>query len=116
VVGEYLRLIDGFVIDKEDEQLADDVRSLGIHVLTAPTVMRTLDDRVALARAVLNFAFVVREAIAMETIECAIESPCLPPPLRARPRCPAGERPGNPACADPARSAVSVNSLRTSRR
>jgi LPPG:FO 2-phospho-L-lactate transferase len=67
VVGEYLRLIDGFVIDKEDERLADDVRSLGIHVLTAPTVMRTVDDRVALARAVLNFAFVVREAIAMET-------------------------------------------------
>src|SRR6187549_566492 len=67
VVGEYLRLIDGFVIDKEDERLADDVRSLGIHVLTAPTVMRTIDDRVALARAVLNFAFVVREAIAMET-------------------------------------------------
>jgi LPPG:FO 2-phospho-L-lactate transferase len=67
IVGEYLRLIDGFVIDKEDEQLADDVRSLGIHVLTAPTVMRTIDDRVALARAVLNFAFVVREAIAMET-------------------------------------------------
>ena len=66
IVGEYLRLIDGFVIDKEDEQLADDVRSLGIHVLTAPTVMRTVDDRVALARAVLNFAFVVREAIAME--------------------------------------------------
>ena len=67
IVGEYLRLIDGFVIDKEDEPLADDVRSLGIHVLTAPTVMRTIDDRVALARAVLNFAFVVREAIAMET-------------------------------------------------
>ncbi|HEU5178141.1 MAG TPA: 2-phospho-L-lactate transferase CofD family protein [Burkholderiales bacterium] len=67
IVGEYLRLIDGFVIDKEDEALADDVRSLGIHVLTAPTVMRTVDDRVALARAVLNFAFVVREAIAMET-------------------------------------------------
>jgi len=67
IVGEYLRLIDGFVIDKEDEALADDVRSLGIHVLTAPTIMRTVDDRVALARAVLNFAFVVREAIAMET-------------------------------------------------
>jgi LPPG:FO 2-phospho-L-lactate transferase len=66
VVGEYLRLIDGFVMDIEDEQYADGVRSLGIHVLTTPTVMRTIDDRVTLARNVLNFARVVREAMAME--------------------------------------------------
>ena len=62
----YLRLIDGFVIDRKDAHLAEGIRSLGMHVLAAPTVMRTLDDRVALARTVLNFARSVREARAME--------------------------------------------------
>jgi hypothetical protein len=35
-------------------------------VLAAQTVMRTLDDRVALARTVLDFARSVREARALE--------------------------------------------------
>jgi LPPG:FO 2-phospho-L-lactate transferase len=66
VAGEYLRLIDGFVLDREDIHLAEGVRSLGIQVLSAPTVMRSLDDRVALARAVLDFARTVREVRAAE--------------------------------------------------
>ncbi len=66
VAGQYLRLIDGFVIDREDVHLAESVRSLGMQVLTASTVMRTLDDRVALARAVLDFARNVREVRALE--------------------------------------------------
>lgn len=66
VAGQYLRLIDGFVIDQQDGDLADSVRSLGMQVLTAPTVMRTGDDRVALARTVLEFARNVREARAVE--------------------------------------------------
>ena len=61
VAGEYLRLIDGFVIDREDLHLAESIRSLGIKVLSTRTVMRSVDDRVALARAVLDFARVVRE-------------------------------------------------------
>ena len=62
VAATYLRLIDGFVIDQQDAHLADDVRSLGMQVLAAQTVMRTIDDRVALARTVLEFARSVRDA------------------------------------------------------
>jgi LPPG:FO 2-phospho-L-lactate transferase len=61
VAGEYLRLIQGFVIDHADAAFADGVRSLGLEVLAAPTVMRTVEDRVALARRVLEFAAAIRE-------------------------------------------------------
>jgi len=61
VALEYLRLIDGFVIDSQDEASAEDVRASGIEVLVANTVMRTLEDRTALARAVLAFAQTIRE-------------------------------------------------------
>jgi LPPG:FO 2-phospho-L-lactate transferase len=60
--GEYLRLIDGFVIDRVDAALAENVRSLGIEPLVAQTVMRTLEDRLALAKGVLDFARALREA------------------------------------------------------
>lgn len=66
VAGEYLRLIDGFVLDREDGQFADGVRSLGMEVISAPTVMRTADDRVRLARAVLEFAGSIRKTRALE--------------------------------------------------
>jgi LPPG:FO 2-phospho-L-lactate transferase len=61
VALEYLRLIDGFVIDTEDEASAEDVRASGMEVLVANTVMRTLEDRTVLARAVLAFAQTIRE-------------------------------------------------------
>ena len=64
--GEYLRLIDGFVIDREDAALAPAVRSLGMEVLIAQTVMRTDENRLSLARAVLDFARSVRETKAAE--------------------------------------------------
>ncbi len=63
---EYLRLIDGFVMDTADAQYVDGVRSLGIEVLATSTVMRTLEDRVALARAVLGFAASIREKKSLE--------------------------------------------------
>lgn len=66
VAGEYLGLIDGFVIDREDVAAAEGVRSLGLEVLVAPTVMRNDHDRVALARAVLGFAAAIREKRAAE--------------------------------------------------
>jgi LPPG:FO 2-phospho-L-lactate transferase len=59
--GEYLRVIDGFVIDREDIAHAESVRSLGIEVIAANTVMRSPGDRVALARTVLDFAGSLRE-------------------------------------------------------
>ncbi len=66
VATEYLRLADGFVLDREDQSMVEGVRSLGMHAIAAPTVMRTAEDRVALARTVLDFARNVREARALE--------------------------------------------------
>ncbi|MGQ0655736.1 MAG: 2-phospho-L-lactate transferase CofD family protein [Betaproteobacteria bacterium] len=66
VAGEYLRLIDGFVIDREDAAYLDNVRSLGIAVLAAPTIMRSIEDRTALAQAILDFAGAIREKRAAE--------------------------------------------------
>jgi LPPG:FO 2-phospho-L-lactate transferase len=64
--SEYLRLIDGFIIDRQDFALADSVRSLGMQVAVAQTVMRSPDERVALARAALDFARAIREKKAAE--------------------------------------------------
>lgn len=60
VAGEYLRLIDGFVLDSEDTALLESVRSLGMDVVALPTIMRSLDDRAALAHEVLDFAASIR--------------------------------------------------------
>ncbi|HUQ24318.1 MAG TPA: 2-phospho-L-lactate transferase CofD family protein [Burkholderiales bacterium] len=66
IAGEYLRLIDGFVIDREDEIFAESVRSLGIAVRPTATVMRTVDDRIALAQSTLDFAAAIRATRVME--------------------------------------------------
>lgn len=60
VAMEYHRLIDGIVIDSADEALAEGIRASGFEVLVAPTFMRNADDRLRLARAVLEFARAVR--------------------------------------------------------
>lgn len=60
VATEYLRLIDGFVLDSEDAALIDSVRSLGMDAVALPTFMRSQDDRVALAHEVLDFAANIR--------------------------------------------------------
>ena len=62
VAMEYLRIIDGFVIDEADAGLAEGIRASGIQVISAKTIMRTVDDRIALAQTVLDFAQSVREA------------------------------------------------------
>ncbi len=58
---EYYKLIDGFVIDAIDADQADGILASGIEVLIAQTVMRTAEDRVALAQTVLDFARAIRE-------------------------------------------------------
>jgi LPPG:FO 2-phospho-L-lactate transferase len=60
VAMEYHRLIDGIVIDTADEALAEGIRASGFHVLATPTFMRTPEDRLRLARSVLEFARAVR--------------------------------------------------------
>ncbi len=57
---EYYQLIDGCVIDSADEASADGIRACGIDVAVAPTIMRSEDDRVALAQVVLDLAHSVR--------------------------------------------------------
>ena len=66
VATEYLRFIDGFIIDQEDMAYAEGVRSLGIEVAAVNTVMRKDEDRIALARATLDFAQKIREKWAAE--------------------------------------------------
>jgi len=51
----YPGLIDGFVIDRQDEAMASRIEALGLRVLVADTVMDSDDDRVALARAILDW-------------------------------------------------------------
>jgi LPPG:FO 2-phospho-L-lactate transferase len=60
VAMELRGLIDGIVIDNADEGLAEGIRASGFHVLATPTFMRTPEDRVKLARSVLEFARAVR--------------------------------------------------------
>lgn len=69
VALEYLRLIDGFIIDFEDEQYAEGIRASGIDVFIAQTIMRTPEDRIKLARAALDFAQMVRERKTREAEE-----------------------------------------------
>jgi LPPG:FO 2-phospho-L-lactate transferase len=57
---EFRGLIDGIVIDNADEALAEGVRASGFEVLCVPTFMRNAEDRLKLARAVLEFARTVR--------------------------------------------------------
>jgi LPPG:FO 2-phospho-L-lactate transferase len=58
VARHYTRrdLLDGFVLDRQDEAIAAEVEALGIAVLVSDTVMVSLDDRERLAREVLGLA------------------------------------------------------------
>lgn len=56
VAGFYKGLVDGFVIDEEDEASAAEIEALGMSVLITKTFMQTLEDREALAAATLDFA------------------------------------------------------------
>jgi hypothetical protein len=54
------------VLDSADLGLVDSVRSLGMDVVALPTVMRSIDDRVALAQEVLDFAAAIRARLEAE--------------------------------------------------
>jgi LPPG:FO 2-phospho-L-lactate transferase len=53
VAAHYHGIIDGYVMDEADSQMA---AMLDLPVETTRTLMQTLDDREALGRAVLSFA------------------------------------------------------------
>jgi LPPG:FO 2-phospho-L-lactate transferase len=52
----YAGLIDGLIIDRADADQAESIEELGIRALVAPTVMMSLEDRIALAGTALDFA------------------------------------------------------------
>lgn len=60
VARHYDGLIDGFVLDSGDAASGDEIRALGLDVLTTNTVMQSLEDRVSLAANVLEFATKLR--------------------------------------------------------
>jgi LPPG:FO 2-phospho-L-lactate transferase len=60
IAMEFRGLIDGIVIDTVDEALGEGIRASGFELLAAPTFMRNAEDRLRLARAVLEFARDVR--------------------------------------------------------
>lgn len=62
IAGHYGDLLDGFVIDTEDAALESVLTADRRAVLVTQTVMRSLDDRIALARDVLAFAGECRRA------------------------------------------------------
>lgn len=51
----YAGLLDRFVIDESDAELAGSIAELGMEVSVLPTVMRTDEDRATLARALVDF-------------------------------------------------------------
>ena len=53
VAAHYAAFVDGFVLDATD---AEQRHAIALPTVAVPSVMRTLDDRIALARAVLSFA------------------------------------------------------------
>lgn len=56
VAAHYGDLLDGFVIDAQDESLLGAFRDTGPAAIAAPTVMLTFDDKVRLATLVIEFA------------------------------------------------------------
>jgi len=54
VAAHYAGLIDGFLLDERDVALAAE---LSIPTRTADTLMTTLDDRIRVARAALEWAY-----------------------------------------------------------
>lgn len=55
VAANYADFLDGFVLDIQDDGQAPDVQALGLQTTVTQTVMRSLEDRIALARACLDF-------------------------------------------------------------
>ncbi len=56
VAQHYKGLIDGFVLDSVDANAAAAIKELGLNVLVTNTVMKSLDDRVVLAREIIHFS------------------------------------------------------------
>jgi LPPG:FO 2-phospho-L-lactate transferase len=56
VAAQYVGLLDKFVIDEADAELAPSIGELGIEPVVLPTVMRSDEDRARLAHAIIGLA------------------------------------------------------------
>ena len=65
VARHYGRLVDGWVIDSVDRDLAPAIEALGCRVKVCNTMMRTLDDKRRLAHDAMELAF----ELAVECVE-----------------------------------------------
>ena len=55
VAQYYGDLLDGFVIDQSDKLLVESIGQMGVEVSCTATIMKTLQDRIDLANAVVSF-------------------------------------------------------------
>ena len=53
VAQRYADLLDGYIIDTQD---AAEAQGLSVRITLAPTLMTTLDDKIALAKTALDLA------------------------------------------------------------
>ena len=65
VARHYGRLVDGWIIDSVDGNLAPAIEALGCRVKVCNTLMRTLDDQRRLAHDAVELAF----ELAVESVE-----------------------------------------------
>jgi len=56
IARHYRDLLDGFILDTQDRDMAEAVESLGVEVTICDTIMTSLDDKVRLAQVALDFA------------------------------------------------------------
>lgn len=56
VAAHYRNIVDGFVFDQSDADLAARIASLDMTPCAAQTLMRSMEDRIGLAAACLDFA------------------------------------------------------------
>lgn len=63
VAEHYRSFLDGFILDRADNELVADIESLGMSARVTDTVMVTLDDRIELARQCLEFLDTLRVGI-----------------------------------------------------
>lgn len=62
VARHYQGLVDGLVIDTQDENAGVAIEGLGMRVLVTNTIMNSLEDRIELARACMDFSQQLRTA------------------------------------------------------
>ncbi len=64
VARHYGSLLDGYIVDTSDAHLVAEVEALGITAVATPTLMLTLQDKINLAQAALDFLTSVSESTA----------------------------------------------------